>query len=83
MTIGDIFDYNLSWDFEEREEGRQYPGIGRKRFSNFRYLLKLQGRYYLRVVFVRVPNLEPFKVFNYILRHEFETAKTELDDDLE
>ena len=29
------------------------------------------------------PNLEPFEVFNYILRHEFETAKTELDDDLE
>ena len=28
-------------------------------------------------------NLEPFEVFNYILRHEFETAKTELDDDLE
>jgi len=47
LTIGDIFDYNLSWDFEEREEGRQYP------------------------------------VFNYILRHEFETAKTELEDDLE
>ena len=86
MTIGDIFDYNLSWDFEEREEGRQYPGIRRKRFfknRNFRYFLKIQGRYYLRVVFVRVPNLERLKVFNYILRHEFETAKTELDDDLE
>lgn len=25
LTIGDIFDYNLSWEFEEREEGRQYP----------------------------------------------------------
>ena len=33
LTIGDIFDYNLSWDFEEREEGRQYPGIGLTRFS--------------------------------------------------
>ena len=41
LTIGDIFDYNLSWDFEEREEGRQYPGIGRKRFSkNFSVLSK-------------------------------------------
>jgi len=29
------------------------------------------------------PYLEPLEVFNYILRHEFETAKTELDDDLE
>jgi hypothetical protein len=25
LTIGDIFDYNLSWDFEEREGGLQYP----------------------------------------------------------
>ena len=32
LTIGDIHEYKLSWDFEEREEGLQYPV--------FYYLLK-------------------------------------------
>ena len=35
------------------------------------------------ILLFETKNLEPFKVFNYILRHEFESAKTELDDDLE
>ena len=32
LTIGDIHEYKLSWEFEEREEGLQYPV--------FNYLLK-------------------------------------------
>ena len=109
LTIGDIFDYNLSWDFEEREEGRQYPGIGETRFSRIEVFGTFSnfkdnkvGCVFSMVVdsivlhaefgpnghqkdalhFIK-SNLEPFEVFNYILRHEFETAKTELDDELE
>ena len=40
LTIGDIFDYNLSWDFEEREEGRQYPGKG-KIICDYSFILTL------------------------------------------
>ena len=71
LTIGDIFDYNLSWDFEEREEGRQYPGNGKTIFK------------ILKSFEIELRSLAPFTVFNYILRHEFENAKTELHDDLE
>ena len=40
LTIGDIFDYNLSWDFEEREEGRQYPGNGKRIFKGAPFFSK-------------------------------------------
>jgi len=75
LTIGDIFDYNLSWDFEEREEGRQYPGNGKRIFKG--------APFFLKSFEIELRSLAPFTVFNYILRHEFENAKTELHDDLE